>query len=154
MDLNKWKVLSILVPIDNIDINVLDMLGLQYFDTNHTWNHPKLSTYTWEIAPKYFNYRWRSGEVIHNNTPLHTLTNTLFHNQQLAFDTVLQNSQVQGPKEPLRMIIQGTKGTCKSYLISTIKKHCLLKQPLVIAHYCSSPLLVLQRLTYMQQLNM
>ena len=64
----------------------------------------------------YFNYRRMSGEVIHDNTPLPTFTNTLCHNQQLAFDTVLQNSKVQGPKEPLRMIIQGIAGIGKSYL--------------------------------------
>ena len=40
----------------------------------------------------------------------------------MALDIILQHSKQQGTKEPLRMIIQGTAGTGKSYLINTIKK--------------------------------
>ena len=39
IDMNKWKKISRLVPTGNLHINELDMLGFQYFDTNHEWNH-------------------------------------------------------------------------------------------------------------------
>ena len=121
MDMNEWKTLSILVPTGNVYINELDMLGFQDFDTNHECNHTEISRNTLEKTPTYINYKWKSGEVIQDNNPLPNSTNALSHNQQLAFDIVLQHSQVQGPKEPLRMIIKGTTSTCKSCLIDTIK---------------------------------
>ena len=105
-------------------------------------------------SPIYIGYNQRSGEVIQDNTNLPTSINTLSHNQQLAFDIVLQHLQVQGTKYPLRMIIQGTVGTRKSYLISTIKRNYTFKQPLTITHYSSLPLLELQCLTYMKALYM
>ena len=93
--------LSIIVPTGNVHINELDMLVFQYFDTNHEWNHPEISRNTLEIAPTYIDYKRKSGEVIHDKNPLPTSTNALSHNQQLAFEIVLQHSQVQGTKEPL-----------------------------------------------------
>ena len=42
MDMNECQVLSRLVPIGNIHINELDMLGLQDFDTNNTWKRPEV----------------------------------------------------------------------------------------------------------------
>ena len=90
MNMNEWQVFSILVPTCNIHINEIDMLGLQDFDTNHTWNRPKVSTDTLETTPNYIDYNRRNGEVIQDNTPLPTSTNTLSHNQQLTFDMVLQ----------------------------------------------------------------
>jgi len=105
MEMNEWQVLSRLVLASNIHINELDMLGLRDFDTNHTWNHLEVSKNTLETAPNYTEYNRRSGKVIQDATPLPTSTNTLSHNQQLPFDIVLQHSQVQGTKEPLRMII-------------------------------------------------
>ena len=138
MDMNEWKVFSRLVPTSNIHINELDMLGLWYFDTNHSWNHPEVSTYTLETAPNYIDYNRRSEEVIHDNTPMPTFTYALSHSQQLEFDIVLQHSQVQGTKETLRIIVQRTACTCKSYLISTIKKSISSQ-----ATSCHCPLLLL-----------
>ena len=40
----------------------------------------------------------------------------------MALEIILQDSKQKGTKEALRMIIQRTAGTCKSYLINTIKK--------------------------------
>ena len=56
----------------------------------------------------------------------------------MALDIILQHSKQQGTKEPLRMIIQETTETGKSYLINTIKKE--LYSQAVIGH---NPLLLL-----------
>ena len=77
------------------------MLGFRYFDTNHEWNHLGISRNTLEIVPAYIDYKHKSGELIQDKNPLPTSTNAFSHNQQLAFDIVLQHSQVHGTKEPL-----------------------------------------------------
>ena len=56
----------------------------------------------------------------------------------MALDIILQHSKQQKTKEPLWMIIQGTAGTGKSYLINTIKKS--LYSQAVVGH---NPLLLL-----------
>ena len=96
--MKEWKALSRLVPICNIHINEFDMLSLKDFDTNHTWNHLEASTYTLEHTPNHIDHSRRNGELIQDNTPIPTSTNTLSHIQQLSFDIVLQHSQVQGTK--------------------------------------------------------
>ena len=68
------------------------MLGFRDFDTNYEWNHPKISRNTLETAPMYIDYMRKSGEAIEDNNPPTTSTNALSHNQQLAFDIVLQHS--------------------------------------------------------------
>ena len=88
--------------------------------------------------PTYIDYKRKSGEVIQDKNPLPTSTNALSHNQLLSFDIVLQHSRAQGPKEPLRMIIQGTTGIGKSYLINTIKNALSCQE--ITSH---SPLLLL-----------
>ena len=98
----------------------------------------KISRNTLETVPTYIDLKCKSGEVIQDNNPLPTSTNALSHNQQLAFDIVLQHSQVQGPKEPLQLIIQGTIGIGKSYLIGTIKN--AMSCQAIVDH---SPLLLL-----------
>ena len=56
----------------------------------------------------------------------------------MALDIILQHSKQQGTKEPLRMIIQGTTGMGKYYLIKTINKE--LYYQVVVGH---DPLLLL-----------
>ena len=56
----------------------------------------------------------------------------------MALDIILQHSNQQGTKEPLRMSIEGTTGTSKSYLINTIKKELYSQE--VVDH---NPLLLL-----------
>ena len=90
--MNEWKNLSRLVPTCNVHINELDVLGFQDFDTNHEWNHPEISRNKLETMTTYINYKPKCGEVIQDNNPLPTSTNALPHNQQLAFDIVLQHS--------------------------------------------------------------
>ena len=90
--MNEWKTLSRLVPTCNVHINEFDILGFRYFDNNHVWNHPKISINTLETIPTYIDYKHKSGEVIKDINPLPTSTNALSHNQQLAFDIVLQHS--------------------------------------------------------------
>ena len=98
MYMNEWKKNSRLVPTGNVHINEFDMLGFQYFDTNHECNHPEISRNTLEKTPTYIDYKCKSGEIIQDNNPLPNSTNALSHNQQLAFDIVLQHSQVQGTR--------------------------------------------------------
>ena len=43
-------------------------------------------------------------------------------NQHIAFDVIMHHLQAKEPKEPLKMIIQGTAGIGKSYLIHYIKE--------------------------------
>ena len=62
-EIKEWKVLSRLVPTFDIHINDLDMLGLQDFDTNHTWNRQEVSIGTLETAPNYIDNNRRGGEV-------------------------------------------------------------------------------------------
>ena len=92
MEMNEWKTLLILVPTENVHINDLDKLGFGYFGTNHKWNHLDISRNIPETTPTYIDYKRKSGEVIQYNNPLPTSTIALSHNQQLAFDIVLQHS--------------------------------------------------------------
>ena len=54
--------------------------------------------------------------------PLCPSRSTFSTNQHTAFDIIMHHLQAKEPKEPLKMIIQGTAGTRKSYLIHCIKE--------------------------------
>ena len=94
MEMNEWKTLLILVPTENVHINDIDKLGFGYFGTNHEWNHPEISRNILGTIPTYIEHKSKSGELIQDNNPLPTSTSALSHNQQLAFDIVLQHSQI------------------------------------------------------------
>ena len=107
-------------------------------DTSHPWDQLKVSQYTLDTAPIFINYYRRNTRVLQEMNPLFPSRNTFSTNQHIAFDIIMHHLQSKEPKEPLKMIIQGTKDTGKSYLI-----HCIKEALSSYTPYDHSPLLLL-----------
>jgi hypothetical protein len=92
-------------------------------------------------------------DVLHNHQHVSPCANTLSHKQCQAFNIILQHSQKK-ITEPLMMIIQGTIGIGKYYLISCIKASLNAHSPMDIVQYYFFPPLELYLSTYKQPLYM
>jgi hypothetical protein len=97
------------------------------------WDSERLTLPTHGIGSQYHKIHWKLHQtssttiegmhkVIQELNPIFPSNNTFSTHQQRAFDIILQHFQAREPKEPLKMIIQGTAGTGKSYLIHCIKE--------------------------------
>jgi hypothetical protein len=98
------------------------MLGLQEIDTSHPWDQHKVSHDTLDTTPSFINYHQSITTVLQEMNPLCPSRSTFSTNQHTAFDIIMHHLQAKEPKEPLKMIIQGTAGIGKSYLIHYIKE--------------------------------
>jgi hypothetical protein len=78
------------------------------------------------------------GHIVHNIHPSYASPYSLVYKQRFAFDIILQHSFKYPSPEPLLMIIQGTIGTRKSFLI-----HCLSHALSTSSVDGNSPLLLL-----------
>lgn len=144
MEMNELQYLSTLIPARTIQFGSFDMLGLRGINTSHPWDQPEVFEDTFDDAPNFVNYIRRKGKFIHEHDPLCPFRNTLSTNQQHALYIVIQHSQASKPKETLKMIIQGTAGTEKSYLISRIKEALSYRTKNGQCPILFLPLLVLQ----------
>jgi hypothetical protein len=122
MEMNEWQYLSRLVPTGNINLCSLDMLGLREIDTSHPWDQIKVSRDTLEIALSFISYHRRNTTILQEMNPLYSSRSTCSTNQHTAFNIIMHHVQAKEPREPLKMIIQGTRGTRKSYCIHCIKE--------------------------------
>jgi pantothenate kinase-related protein Tda10 len=95
------------------------MLGLREIDTFHPWDQLKVSHNTLDTTPSFINYHRSITMVLQEMNPLCPSRSTFSANQHTTFDIIMHHLQA---KEPLKMIIQGTSGTGKSYLIHCVKE--------------------------------
>ena len=114
------------------------MLGIQEIDTSHPWDQLKVSQDTLDTAPSFISYHRRNTIVLQEMNLLCPSRNTFSTNQHIAFDIIMHHLQSKEPKEPLKMIIQGTAGMGKSYLI-----HCIKEALSSQAKFVHSPILLL-----------
>jgi ATP-dependent DNA helicase PIF1 len=138
MEINEWELLSRLIHAANIDFNELDILGHRDFDTNYSWNNPDIPEAVLSYATQFIETNRPCIDVLHMNEPINLAANKLSHKQYQALNIVLHHSQQKEKKAPLMMIIQGTVGTGKSYMINCIKASLNQQSP-----YGHSPILLL-----------
>ena len=119
-DMDEWEMLSRLVPPNTVQVSDIDTLGRRDFDLIHAWN----STTGWNRDledPTDFIKNVRSrGSIPNVSHSMSASPSSFSDKQRLCFETIIQHFH-EGPNaDPLKMIIQGTAGTGKYYLI-----HCI-----------------------------
>lgn len=142
MDMDEWQFLSQLHPTNNILFDELELLGHRDFNANHNWAH-SISLHTCKRHP-FTSYN--SNAPPHNYAkppspppsqlripfPPYPLANTWL---SISF---FSHFTSESSKPPLKMLMQGTIGTNKSFLIE-----CLKNAFLSTSCNRSSPLLLL-----------
>ena len=106
--------------LPTVQVSDIDTLGCRDFDLIHAWNSTIGSNSNLE-DPTYFIKnacsRGSIPDLLHSRSPS---PSSFSNKQRLCFETVIEHFH-EGPNaHPLKMIIQGTAGTGKSYLI-----HCI-----------------------------
>lgn len=123
-----WMHLAEMGP--NVRINPLSDLGTRDMDRNHDWVHEGREHYSdadIAIASNFISnalgkdqnheYRSEEGNLIDVQT-LNEKQKLIFDRIETHYNDILMDKEV----EPLRMIVMGTAGTGKSYLIRAIRE--------------------------------
>ena len=108
--MDEWELLSQMRPGNNIHIDDLEMLGHRDFDKNHNWTHKNITTDLHHIATSFIDLNCLS------NSP-----DSLSPTQCIGFDVVISHFRNTTSAPSLKMLIQGTAGTGKSYLVYCLK---------------------------------
>jgi ATP-dependent DNA helicase PIF1 len=119
-DFEEWQLLSRLVPPNNVNVSDLHTLGRRDFDICFEWEQTTVSNEVGEEAISFIRNAQSRGHIIQNVHPTNASPSSLAEKQRVAFDIILQHSIQYPSPEPLLMIIQGTAGTGKSFLIHSI----------------------------------
>ncbi|XP_057873917.2 uncharacterized protein LOC131079892 [Cryptomeria japonica] len=122
-DQYEWEYLSQMSASNNITINDLQMLGKRDYDINFDWAEPH-PTNPLHLTVVHFISTNKINCQLALFQPPSSATNAfpLAAKQKLALDLILAHYKSRQTIPPLRMIIQGTAGTDKSYLIQCIRK--------------------------------
>ena len=108
--------------LSNFNINELDILGKRDIDINYSWNRQNICQELDESATTFISTRkLQTKNIISPPQTTHPQFE-LAKKQQLALDTIITHHTNKSAQQPLRMIIQGTAGTGKSYLIQCIRQ--------------------------------
>ena len=106
---------------NNIQVDNLEMLGHREFDKNHNWSNNNIPTHLYETTTSFIDLNHLSIQL-HEDTPSFSNSpNSLSPTQYIAFDLVMSHFRNTTSVQPLKIVIQGTAGTGKSYLISYLK---------------------------------
>ncbi|XP_057854335.2 ATP-dependent DNA helicase pfh1-like [Cryptomeria japonica] len=124
---------------NNFAQNDLQMLGRRDYDINYLWGatvmEDQLDCTTLQfIAATKLQFQHASVQISTQDTQKIELS----PKQKVALDIVLQHHNKQSATTPLQMIVQGTAGTGKSFLID-----CIRKQLNISTTVKQNPLLVL-----------
>ncbi|XP_059064096.1 uncharacterized protein LOC131856356 [Cryptomeria japonica] len=138
-NLYEWELLSRMGATNNFAQNDLQMLGRRDYDINYLWGatimEDQLDCTTLQfIAATKLQFQHASMQISTQDTQKIQLS----PKQKVALDIVLQHHNKQFATTPLRMIVQGTAGTGKSFLID-----CIRKQLNISTTVKQNPLLVL-----------
>ncbi|XP_059074747.1 uncharacterized protein LOC131874842 [Cryptomeria japonica] len=138
-NLYEWELLSRMGATNNFAQNDLQMLGRRDYDINYLWGATVMedqldcTSLQFIVATK-LQFQHASMETSTQDTQKIQLS----PKQKVALYIVLQHHNKQSATAPLRMIIQGTAGIGKSFLID-----CIRKQLNISIAVKQNPLLVL-----------
>ncbi|XP_059066108.1 uncharacterized protein LOC131857481 [Cryptomeria japonica] len=125
--LTEWKALSALYPGIPIQLDELDMLGQPEIDLSHDWGKHHIPTQQKVVATTFIhsNQTTFQSHHVYNQQATYALS----IQQQRAYDLVITHLQHNTLKPPLKIIVQGTAGTGKSHLITSIKSTMMRLAP-------------------------
>lgn len=138
-DQYEWEYLSQIGTSNKINVNDLQMLGRRDYDINFDWSdpHPANPLHLTIVAFISTN-KINCQPSLLQPVSLATTSFPLASKQKIALELILAHYASPQTSPPLRMLIQGTAGTGKSYLIQCIRNRLNLSTN--IKH---NPLLVL-----------
>jgi len=116
-DFQEWQLFSRLVPPNSVNVSDLHTLGRRDFDISFDWQGTTISDDVAEEAINFIRNAISRGDVGDLSNRTFVSPDSLAEKQRLAFEIVLRHSAEYGIREALLMIIQGTAGTGKSFLI-------------------------------------
>lgn len=134
---HEWEIISRLHRGQHMPVSEIDMLGRRDIDRNTNWCSEYQTEEETIRAIKFIPEMKKHGCLMYDDIPQCINFTTLSHKQQKVVDIILTHYHSNQEGNPLFMIIQGTAGTGKSYLIGAIN------QSLQMASTNPSPLLLL-----------
>ena len=99
----------------------VEMLGHRDFDKNHNWTHNNITTDLHQTTTSFIDLNHLSTQLHEDNLLLSNSPDSLSPTQCMAFDVVIYHFRNTTSAPSLKMVIQGTVGIGKSYLISCLK---------------------------------
>ena len=121
-----------------MQVSKIDMLGRRDIDKQYNWSHTYRSDEESNVAINFIRRMRENGLLSDFCIEKNINTTNFSERQKKEFDIILTHYQAGESVDPFYMIVQGTAGTGKSYLIGGISKY--LKQA---AMSNQSPLLLL-----------
>ncbi|XP_057856401.2 uncharacterized protein LOC131065774 [Cryptomeria japonica] len=119
---NEWEIISRLHRGQNIQFLEIDMLGRRDIDRHTNWFVDYQGEEYMMGATNFIISMKNNGCLIYDDIPQCISYTTLSNKQQKALGIIMAHYQRNGIGVPLFMIIQGTTGTGKSYLIGAISQ--------------------------------
>lgn len=116
----EWQIFSHLVPPNSFNVSDLHTLGRRDFDISFDWQDTTISDDVAEEAIDFIRNEISRGDIGDLSNRIFSSLDSVAEKQQLSFEIVLRHFAEYEIREALLMIIQGTTGTRKSFLI-----HCI-----------------------------
>lgn len=120
MDMDEWKFLSQLHPSNNILFDELE-LGHCDFNANHNWAHSIIPSFLEETTIHFIEFKCSTTQLRQIPSPTTHSLSSLSPSQHMAFNIIFSHFSKNSSKPPLKMLIQGTTGIDKSFLIECLK---------------------------------
>ena len=119
--MDEWELISQMRPGNIIQINDLEMIGHLYFDKLHNWTHNNITNDLHPTTTSFIDLNLLSTQLHEDNLSFSNSPDSLSPTQRMAFDVVISHFRNTTSTPSLKMVIQGTAGTGKYYLISCLK---------------------------------
>ncbi|XP_059073384.1 uncharacterized protein LOC131874156 [Cryptomeria japonica] len=119
---HEWEIISRLHHGQNIQFSEIDMLGRRDIDRHTNWSTDYQGEEYTTTAISFITNMKDHGCLIYDDIPQCINYMTLSDKQKKAVDIIMTHYERSQNKVPLFMIIQGTAGTGKSYLIGAISQ--------------------------------
>ncbi|XP_059076823.1 uncharacterized protein LOC131057818 [Cryptomeria japonica] len=119
---HEWEIISRLHHGQNIQFSEIDMLGRRDIDRHTNWSADYQGEEYTTTAISFITNMKDHGCLIYDDIPQCINYTTLSDKQKKAVDIIMTHYQRNQNKVPLFMIIQGTTGIGKSYLIGAINQ--------------------------------
>ena len=119
---NEWEIISRLHNGQNMQLSEIDMLGRRDIDNNTNWSTEYQGEECTMRAVNFIKNMKENGCLIYDDIPQCLNYRILSNKQQKAMNIVMTHYCTNEDRGPLFLIIQGTAGTGKSYLIGAIRE--------------------------------